>query len=182
MAFTREFIRKTAKESGVEIPKELEDALIDEHLSARDAFAEGKVKDALEENKPDPTPNVKETQEYKDLKKSFDDYKAEQEKKEARAAKETAFRELLKSAGVSEKRIDSVVKVSDIDGLEIDDGKLKGADALMESVKMEWADFIDSATNNGVKVDLSGKVGGGKTESEPRSLTEALHAKYEQKG
>ena len=33
MAFTREFIRSTAKESGVEIPKELEDALINEHLS-----------------------------------------------------------------------------------------------------------------------------------------------------
>lgn len=182
MAFTREFIRKTAKESGVEIPKELEDALIDEHLSARDAFAEGKVKDALEENKPDPTPNVKETQEYKDLQKSFDDYKQAQASKEARAAKETAFRDLLKTAGVSEKRIDSVVKVSDIDGLELEDGKLKGADALMESVRTEWADFIDSQTNNGVKVDLSGKVGGGKTESEPRSLAEALHAKYEQKG
>lgn len=182
MAFTREFIRNTAKESGVEIPKELEDALIDEHLSARDAFAKGKVEAALEENKPDPAKNVKDTQEYKDLQKSFDDYKQEQARKEARAAKETAFRDLLKSAGVSEKRIDSVVKVSDIDGLEIDDGKLKGADALMESVKTEWADFIDSQTNNGVKVDLSGKVGGGKQEIEPRSLTEALHAKYEQKG
>ena len=182
MAFTREFIRKTAKESGVEIPKELEDALIDEHLSARDAFAKGKVEAALEENKPDPTPNVKETQEYKDLQKSFDDYKAEQANKEARAAKETAFRDLLKSAGVSEKRIDSVVKVSDIDGLEIDDGKIKGADALMESVKTEWADFIDSQTNIGVKVDLGGKVGGGKPESDPTDLRGALHARYDTKG
>lgn len=182
MAFTREFIRNTAKESGVEIPKELEDALIDEHLSARDAFAEGKVKAAIEENKPEPPKNVKETQEYKDLQKLFDDYKEEQANKEARAAKETAFRALLKSAGVSEKRIDSVIKVSDIDGLELNDGKIKGADALMESVKTEWADFIDSEKYTGVKVDLSGRVGGGKHEIEPRNLSEALHAKYEQKG
>ena len=50
MAFTREFIRKAAKECGLDIPKEFENALVDEHLSARDTYAEAQVKDALEKN------------------------------------------------------------------------------------------------------------------------------------
>lgn len=181
MAFTREFIRSTAKDSGVEIPKELEDALINEHLSARDIYAEAKVKTSLEENKPEPQ-KVKDSQEYKDLEKQFNDYKAEQANKEARAAKETAYRALLKEAGVSEKRIDTILKVSDIDGIELVDGKIKNADALTESVKKEWADFIEQPDNNGVKVDLGGKVGGGKTESDPTDLRGALHARYDTKG
>ena len=92
MAFTREFIRKAAKESGVEIPKEFEDALVQEHLTARDAYADGQVKTALEENKQDPPPAVKDTQEYKDLKKEYEDYKAGVTAKETKSAKEAAAR------------------------------------------------------------------------------------------
>lgn len=47
MAFTREFLRKAAKESGVEIPKELEDVLVQEHISARDVYAGEQVKKPL---------------------------------------------------------------------------------------------------------------------------------------
>src|SRR5699024_12135860 len=65
MAFTREFIRKAAKECGLDIPKEFENALVDEHLSARDTYAEAQVKDALEKNKPAEPPKIKDTDEYK---------------------------------------------------------------------------------------------------------------------
>ena len=47
------------------------------------------------------------------VKKEFDDYKREQMQKETKSAKESGYRELLKSAGISEKRIDSVLKVTD---------------------------------------------------------------------
>lgn len=162
MAFTREFIRNAAKESGVEIPKELEDALVQEHISARDAFAEGKVKAAIEEN--ESTPNVKDSQEYKDLKKAFDDYKAEQESKETAAKKQSAYRALLKEAGVSEKRIDAVLRVSKLDDVELeDDGKIKGADKLTESIKSEWADFIVTDTKEGVKTPTPPTNNGGQT-------------------
>ncbi len=83
MAFTREFFRKAAKESGVEIPKELEDALVNKHISARDAYAKAQVKAAEK-----PPVKVTESEEYRNLKKDFDDYKAEQGKKESRASKE----------------------------------------------------------------------------------------------
>ena len=77
MALTREFIRKAAKESGVEIPKELEDALIQEHISARDKYANDAVKTGLEGNKQDPAPNIEETQEYKDLEQKLADKEKE---------------------------------------------------------------------------------------------------------
>lgn len=166
MAFTREFVRNVAKESGVEIPKELEDALVQEHLSSRNAYAEKKVQEYQAENPAAEAPKVTDSKEYKDLKKAFDDYKADQTAKEARAAKETAYRDLLKASGVSEKRIDTVMRASGpiIDGLELaEDGKAKDADKLTEGIKAEWADFIPTTTTQGAPtVTPPANTGGGK--------------------
>ena len=80
---------------------------------------------------------------YEALKEDFDSYKAEQEKKETHGKKESAYRNLLKDAGVSEKRIDAVLRVSDVDSIEFeDDGKVKDAKALMKDIAKEWEDFI----------------------------------------
>ena len=63
--------------------------------------------------------------EYDKIKKEYDDYKADISAKETKSAKEHAYRELLKAAGISEKRIDAVLKVSNIDSIELDkDGKI----------------------------------------------------------
>lgn len=87
---------------------------------------------------------------YEALKEDFAKYKADQEAKETKAAKSAAYRQLLKDAGISEKRLDAVLRVSDVDAVELDkDGKIKGADKLMESVKAEWADFITTTTTQG---------------------------------
>ena len=92
------------------------------------------------------------------VKKEFDAYKQEQMQKETKSAKESAYRELLKSAGISEKRIDSVLKVTDLSSVELEDGKIKNADDLKKSIKEEWADFVvttkqkdtkDPPANNG---------------------------------
>ena len=102
--------------------------------------------------------------EYDALKKSFDDYKAEVGKKETRSAKENAYRELLKAAGVSDKRLDAVVKVSDIDGMELDDkGKIKNAAELTKNIKTEWADFIVSTQQQGANTQNPPSNNGGKT-------------------
>lgn len=87
---------------------------------------------------------------YDAIKEEFDGYKNEQIKKETRAAKEKAYRDLLKQAGVSEKRLESVLRVSDVDGVELDDkGGVKDADKLAESIKNEWADFIVTTETRG---------------------------------
>ena len=91
-------------------------------------------------------------EDYDKLKKEYDDYKADITAKNTRTEKENAFRELLKSAGVSEKRLNAIIKVSDIDGLELDkDGKIKDAEKHTENVKSEWADFIETTTTKGAK-------------------------------
>ena len=87
---------------------------------------------------------------YQALKDDFEAYKGEQTKKETRSAKEKAYRELLKQAGVSEKRLDAVLRVSDVDSVELDDkGAVKDADKLTESIKGEWSDFIETTTTKG---------------------------------
>ena len=62
MAFTRATIRNLAKESGVELPKELEDALVSEHLTARNAYAEEQVKAELEKQPSEKAVNVKDSE------------------------------------------------------------------------------------------------------------------------
>lgn len=89
---------------------------------------------------------------YEALKEEYEGYKREQTEKETRSAKERAYRELLKAAGITEKRIDSVIRVSDLDGVELDDkGAIKDADKLTESIKTEWADFIPTTSTQGAQ-------------------------------
>jgi len=100
---------------------------------------------------------------YEALKEEFDTYKTEQTAKETKAAKSNAYRALLKEAGIADKRIEAVLKVSDIDSVELDkDGKIKGADKLTESIKTEWADFIISTDTHGANTATPPANNGGK--------------------
>lgn len=87
---------------------------------------------------------------YEKEHKDFEDYKAEVTEKETKAKKVSAYRKLLKDAGVDEKRIDSILKVSAVDDVELDeDGAIKESDKLTETVKTEWADFIVKENTQG---------------------------------
>lgn len=87
---------------------------------------------------------------YDAIKEEYNKYKSDISAKETTRAKQAAYREVLKAAGVSDKRIDSIVRVSDIDSVELDEsGKIKEADKLTESIKNEWADFIVSTNTKG---------------------------------
>lgn len=74
----------------------------------------------------------------------FDAYKADIAGKAAKEAKTAAYRALLLKAGVSEKRLDSVLKVTDLSKVEMDGENIKGADDLEKNIKTEWADFIST--------------------------------------
>jgi hypothetical protein len=109
-------------------------------------------------------------EDYDKLKKEYEDYKADITAKNTRTEKENAFRELLRSVGVSEKRFNAIIKVSDIDGLELDkDGKIKDADKHTETVKTEWADFIETTIKKGADTanpPANNGKGTGKTKEE----------------
>ena len=98
------------------------------------------------------------------MKEDFDAYKKDVSAKETKTTRENAYRALLKEAGVSEKRIDKILKVSDIDDLEMgEDGKFKDADKLIKDIKEEWSDFIVSSETKGAKVTTPpSNVSGGK--------------------
>ena len=102
------------------------------------------------------------------LKDQFDKYKADVDAKEVKSKKSDAYRKLLKEAGVSEKRLDAVIKVTDIDALEFDDdGNLKGKEDLVKGIKDEWSDFIQTESKQGVNVsNPPANNGGGKKTKE----------------
>ena len=88
--------------------------------------------------------------------KALTDYKTQQTKKDAHAAKESKFREQLKAAGVLEKYFDRIVRLSgdDIDKMELDSkGNVKNADKLAESLKTDWSDYVGTTSTKGAPVD-----------------------------
>lgn len=90
---------------------------------------------------------------YDAIKEEFENYKKDIADKEIKAKKTDAYKKLLKEAGVSEKRIEAVLKVSDIDGIEFDDeGKVKDSETLTKNIKEEWSDFIQTSSTAGANV------------------------------
>lgn len=157
MAFTREFIRKLAKESEIELPKEFIDGLMTEHANVRDGYAEEQVKAALA-NQPKPKPT--DSEEYKALQKKFDDEKAAHDKlktevatKETNGKKSDALKAMLKAAGYSEKGVDKIAKYGNyLDGVELDEnGSIKNSDALIKTISDEWGEYIETKTATGAQ-------------------------------
>lgn len=90
---------------------------------------------------------------YEKEKSDFEAYKSEQATKETAAKKTAAYKALLKAAGVSEKHLDTVLKASDLSGIELDDkGAIKDADKATEAIKTEWSDLITTTGEHGAVV------------------------------
>lgn len=86
------------------------------------------------------------------LQKEFDDYKADIERKQTREAKETAYKEILKDAGIPEKHFAKILKYSDVDGIELTkEGKAKSASEILKTVKEEWSDHVETTETVGAK-------------------------------
>lgn len=88
--------------------------------------------------------NAEETsKKLKTLQDEFNSYKADVDAKATQAQKEKAYRSLLTEAGISEKRFESIIKVSDLSKVELDkDGNVKDSKDIVKNLKTEWADFI----------------------------------------
>lgn len=171
MSLTRKFL------SALGIEEDKVDEIIKAHTDTVDALKEQRdalkadaeklpvVQKELDELKAtaeksgDDTYKVK----YEALKEDFEAYKKEQNEKETHGKKVDAFRELLKEVGISEKRIGSVLKVSDVDSIEFDDeGKVKGVDELKKSIGDEWSDFIVQKETKGANTSTP-PAGSGKS-------------------
>ena len=174
MALTRKML------AAMDIPSEKIDEIINAHTETVDAIKEErdkyksdsseltKTKNKLEEVKKElaAADSGNWEQKYNDLKTEYDDYKKDIDNKATRSAKEAAYKQLLKDAGVSEKRIATVLKVSDVDSLKLDkDGKVEDAASVTENIKKEWADFIVTKTETGASTPNPPANNGGKTKT-----------------
>ena len=158
MALTRKFL------SALGIEEEKAEQIITAHVDTvdtikaeRDKYKEDAeklpaIQKELGELKEKTTGEDPYKEKFEKLEKEYNDYKADIEAKATTAKKESAFRKILKEIGIPEKRVDAVIKVSDISKIELDsEGKIKDGDQLKESLKTEWSDFITTTTSEGVK-------------------------------
>lgn len=175
--------RKMLKAMGIEDDKI--DQIIEAHTETVDA-----LKEERDSYKKDASKLAEIQRENEELKQRVDDpykekyekehdefekYKADIAAKETISKKKNAYRDLLKEAGVSDKRLDSILKVTDLTGVELDDtGKLKEKSKHLKSIKEEWADFVTKEGAEGADTETPPGTGSGKmTKEEIMKISDA---------
>lgn len=165
--FTRSDIRAIVGEA---CNDEIENKLIALHLGVVDP-----LKDDVARYKADADKLLDVQRELDDLKAAGnDDYKQKYEDEHAAlenlkqsiadekalAEKSSLYRLLLQESGIDPKRIDAVLRVSDLTKVEVKDGSIVDSKALAESIKTEWADFVVKPGAKGDKPDTPPADGG----------------------
>lgn len=156
MAFTR----KMLKALGIEDEKI--EQIIEAHTEVTDA-----LKQQAEDYKANAAKYESTAAELEELKKggenwqerydnehsAFEEYKHTVESEKLKNGKINAYKAILKEAGISDKRYDSIIKVTDLDPVELDEnGAVKDHDKYVEAVKNEWADFVVQQSTKGAEV------------------------------
>ena len=61
---------------------------------------------------------------------------------------------ILAGEGIGEKRLDSILKVTDLSKMKLDkDGNLEGVDELKKAINDEWGEFKTTVTEKGAVVE-----------------------------
>lgn len=148
MALTRAMLK------AMSIEDEKIDQIIDQHISTLE-----EIKKERDEYKKlaDELPNAKQRieelektsgnddlqAELESVKNEFDQYKLNVEADKVKRQRESMYRDLLRDSGIDDKRIGSVLKVTNLDEFEYgEDGSFKDADGIKAKIVEEWGDFI----------------------------------------
>ena len=183
MAVTRSFLK------GMGLTDEQVSAIIEEHTNtvnglkdARDAYKKdaeklADVQKQLDTLKADNGDDWK--GKYNTRKKTFDDYKAEAASREKSEKVKAAYTQLLKDANVDSKRIDAILKITDLSDKELDEnGKFANADELMKGIKSEWSAFIQTTEKKGADVEKPLDHSGGATMTKADIYAKDEHGHY----
>lgn len=113
----------------------------------------------------DPSELEKVKKELADKTAEFEKYKGDIEAKETKTKKETAYRKLLKDAGIGEKYLDIVVKANqdEINNIAFDkEGNVKDSDKITAGMKESLSAFVVTTQQKGADVQNppSGNGGG----------------------
>lgn len=103
----------------------------------------------------DPSELEKVKKELADKTAEFDKYKGDIEAKETKAKKETAYRKLLKDAGIGEKYLDIVIKANqdEINNITFDkEGNVKDSDKITAGMKESLSAFVVTTQQKGADV------------------------------
>ena len=156
MAFTRNFLKSTGL-SDDQITAVIEEhtAVTDALKKERDGFKEQAEKAADLQKKLDDLAKGEDfKQKYEDEHKAFEDFKAKTASDAEAAKVRSAYRKLLAGEGISEKRLDAILKVTDLSKMKLDkDGNLDKADELKKAINDEWGEFKTTVTERGAQVE-----------------------------
>lgn len=89
---------------------------------------------------------------YKAAQKELDDFKADTKAKETKASKSAEYKRLIKEAGIPDKYVDAILKISGdkVDALKLDkEGKAEDSDKLVEAIKKEHDAFVVTSKEEG---------------------------------
>lgn len=79
---------------------------------------------------------------YEEEHQAFEAYKVQIEADKAKSEKAELYRSLLREIGIEDKRIDAILKVTDLESIEVSEGELSNRESLAEKAKDEWSEFI----------------------------------------
>lgn len=156
MALTRKFLK------GMGLPDEQIDTIIEAHTEVTDALkherdtykGDAEKLPGVQKELNDLKANGGEWQsKYEKEHSDFEAFKSAQTAKETKQAKTAAYRALLIESGISEKYADKILKLTDIEAIELDnDGKIKDADTHKQNVQSEYAEFVEKTVERGAHV------------------------------
>lgn len=158
MALTRSML----KAMGIEDEKS--DQIIEAHTETVDALKKQRD-EALEkaEKVPDLERQIGELKaaqptddwegKYSELLKEFEGYKTQMANEQAEREKAQLYRAMLREAGIDEKRIDPIMKVTDLAKISVSDGAISDAEAVMQAITDEWGGFIAQTSVQGASVE-----------------------------
>lgn len=183
MAVTRSFLK------GMGLTDEQVGAIIEEHTNtvnglkeARDTYkADAEKLTAVQKQLDDLKANSGDDwkEKYNTLKKTFDDFKTESANQAKAEKVKAAYTQLLKDANVDSKRIDAILKITDMSGMSLDEsGKLVDADKLSASIKSEWGAFIQTTGVKGSSVETPPENHSGTTMTRADVYAKDEHGKY----
>lgn len=185
MALTKPKLKEILSAAGVPADKidGAVDEIMDGHVTSINALREERdgykaeaeklpgVQKELDELKAKPDDGFKEK--YEREHDEYEKLKAKVAKDAINMVKDKLYRTMLADVGVDPKRIDSIMKVTDLDVLNVKDGKLDGEDKLRESAKSDWSDFVTSTGSKGAEPETPPK-GNNPNVFEQMSLAEKM--------
>ena len=161
MAFTRKFLKT------IGLTDEQIESVMEEHVAVTDGLkAQVNTFKGDAEKLPEIQKELDDlranTADYDDWKNkyttehdAFEQYKSGVEKERTESRVKNAYKALLKAQNIDDKRIDSIIKVTDFTEKKLDkDGKFEHESDLVESIKNEWKDFVVTTENRGAPVSL----------------------------